>query len=191
MKHSYSAGVQNVRLRPLEERDIESLRIWRNDPEKTAFLRRIGEITPDMQKKWFEAYLENPDEITFAIEETQELHRLVGSVALYNFKDGAAEAGKIQIGDDEAHGRGIAAKSMALAACIGFHYFGLEKIAASVHQENAAAYRSYLKIGFRAVGSHEAPMGGREDELELTVRQLRGAVDYLQEIYFYSGTEPE
>lgn len=107
MKHNYSATYKNVILRPLKEEDIEMLRIWRNDISQTKFLTPIGEISPAMQKKWYNDYLNNPDEITFSIIETASLNRLVGSVALYHFKNGIAEIGKIQIGDREAHGLGL------------------------------------------------------------------------------------
>ena len=37
----YEAVYDNVRIRPLEQKDIEQLRIWRNDSSKTKFLRPI------------------------------------------------------------------------------------------------------------------------------------------------------
>ena len=86
----------------MEKNDIENLRVWRNDKSKTQFLKPIGEITPEMQLEWFKKYLDNQDEITFAIEETKDLNRMVGSVTLYNFHGKVAEVGKIQIGDREA-----------------------------------------------------------------------------------------
>lgn len=172
MKHNYRICAKNVLLRPLEERDIEQLRIWRNDPLKTKYLRKIEKITPEMQKDWFERYLVNSDEITFAIEETKDLKRMVGSVSLYNFHEGVAEAGRIQIGDDAAHGRGIASLSMALVCKFAFNSLKLRKVIASVHRENVAAYKSYMKIGFHVVGFHPALMGGVENEIEITETDL-------------------
>ena len=87
MDHKYSAGLENVRLRPLRKEDIEKLRIWRNDPDISRFLSPIPYITENMQEKWFEKYLLDPDELIFAIEETDCLNRMVGSLSLYNFKD--------------------------------------------------------------------------------------------------------
>ena len=45
MKHHYSAVYGEVTIRPLERKDIENLRIWRNDASQTRFLRNIGHIT--------------------------------------------------------------------------------------------------------------------------------------------------
>ena len=56
MKHHYSAVYGEVTIRPLERKDIENLRIWRNDASQTRFLRNIGHITREMQEKWYEGY---------------------------------------------------------------------------------------------------------------------------------------
>lgn len=182
MNHKYGASYDNVRLRPLEKNDIENLRVWRNDKTKTQFLKPIGEITPDMQQKWFENYLDNPDEITFAIEETQGLNRLVGSLALYNFHGNKAEIGKIQIGDSEANGRGIGRKSFVMAMWIGVKKLGLKKFVASVHRENVPAHLNDMRIGFLIVGEHEAQMGGIEDEIEIDEKRLVEINPYVSDI---------
>lgn len=185
MKHNLRAEYMDVRLRPLEKKDIEQLRVWRNDTEKTQFLRNIGEITPEMQNKWYEAYLQNQDEIVFAIEETSELKRMVGSVALYNFNGKTAEVGKIQIGDAEANGRGIGRKSLVMAMWIGFEKLGIEKIVGAVHQDNVAAHKNDMKIGFKIVGKHPAHVGGFEDEIEIDAKTLAEVNGYTEQIVLY------
>ena len=182
MEHTYSAIYDNVRIRPLEKADIEKLRNWRNNEEKTQFLRKIQYITPEMQANWFEVYKTNQDEITFAIDEIKDLNRMVGSVSLYNFKNGEAEIGKIQIGDEEANGRGMGRKSLVMAMWIGFKKLNLKKIVGSVHQHNIAAHKNDMKIGFEIVGSHVAPMGGIEDEIEINEERLAEVNTYVSEI---------
>ena len=83
MRFDYFAEYKHVRIRPLEERDIEKIRIWRNDSDNTDFLRDIGEITPEMQLNWYKKDIEDDTSCTFAIEEISELNRIVGSVAIY------------------------------------------------------------------------------------------------------------
>ena len=182
MNHNYGALYGNVRLRPLEKNDIEKLRMWRNDTVKTRFLRQIGEITPEMQEKWYMAYLSNPNEVFFAIDEVKELHRMVGSLALYDFNEHVAEIGKIQIGDPEANGRGIGKISLVMAMKIGFEQMGLKKIIASVHQENIAAHKNDISIGFRIVGQHVSVVGGYEDEIEIDAVRLKEINSYVSEI---------
>ncbi len=182
MIHEYSATYQHVELRPLREEDIERLRNWRNDVEATRFLRPIGHITPEMQTQWFRKYLENDQEIGFAIVETCELNRLVGSVSLYDFHDGVAEIGKIRIGDREANGRGIGRLSLVMAMKIGFEVLGLKKIIASVHVDNVASYTNFKRIGCITVGSHPSAVGGMEDVVEIDESRLRAVNEYVPEI---------
>lgn len=189
MKHNYYGSYGNVELKPLVEDNIEYLRVWRNNLEETKFLRPIGTITPEMQKKWFESYLENKQDIVFGIYETNELNRLVGSLAIYDILDGRAEIGKIQIGDPDAHGKGIGRISLVIAMKIGFELLGLNEIYASVHQENISARSNDLKIGFKIVGNHPSCVGGLEDEIIINKEQLYSANDYCADIKIYKGDE--
>lgn len=172
MDHNYIAQFENVKVRPLLVEDIEQLRIWRNDTVKTKFLRKLDYITPEMQLQWYKNYLNNPTEIVFAIEEIGKLHRMVGSVALYDIKNGQAEIGKIQIGDDEAHGKGVGRKALKLVAQIGFTELNLTKIYADVHQNNIASHKNFTNLGFKIVGRHNSHVGGFEDEFEITAQEL-------------------
>lgn len=182
MKHNYSARFANVLLRPLEEGDIENLRRWRNDMQQSRFLRPIGHITSEMQRAWFQKYLTNENEMTFAIVETKDLNRMVGSVALYDFDGNIAEIGKIQIGDPEAGGRGLGRISLVMAMWIGFKKLGLNKIIGAVHQENISAHKNDMRVGFRIVGTHPAIVGGIEDELEIDEKRLCEVNTYVNEI---------
>lgn len=186
MDHKYCADYVNVRLRPLKECDIENLRVWRNDREATKYLRNVGTITPEMQKAWFENYLKSPDVLTFAIVETKDLNRMVGSVALYDIAGDVAEIGKIQVGDPEAHGKGIGRLATVLAMWIGFRELGLKKIIASVHQENIPAHRNDMKMGFRIVGSHPSHVGGFEDEIEIDEARLIEVNPYVSEVRLHT-----
>lgn len=182
MKHNYSAAYANVLLRPLIAEDIEKLRVWRNNTQQTRFLRPVGHITPQMQQNWFDSYLEDPDMVVFAIVENSRLNRMVGSLALYSFHGDEAEIGKIQIGDPEAAGHGLGKISLVLAMWIGFQKMGLKKIVASVHQENIAAHKTDMKIGFRIVGDHPSVVGGLEDEIEIDESRLCEVNTYTDEI---------
>lgn len=182
MEHDYKILYNNIELRPLEKNDIENLRVWRNDVTQTKYLRKITYITPEMQMKWYQEYLRDRDIIVFAIVETVKLKRIVGSLSLYNFRGRTAEIGKIQIGDPEAHGQGIGSVSFVMAMKLGFEKLRLEKIVASVHQNNIAAYKSYKRIGFQVTGSHPVADGGLEDELEICYSDLRASNEYIDRI---------
>jgi RimJ/RimL family protein N-acetyltransferase len=172
MNHEISLANKDVCLRPLAHDDIEQLRVWRNAPENSRFLRQIPYITPEMQETWFREYLSDPDTYTWAIDETRELNRLVGSVSLYHFADdirrtgipvhdlslkkdaggkaavSACEFGRLMVGDPEAHGRKIGLAATALCVDIAFGILGAELTYLSVSKENIPAYKIYRETGF-------------------------------------------
>ena len=172
MKHSYSISYKNVALKPISENELEYLRTWRNDPANTRYLRQIPYITPEMQKKWFDSYLANEDEMTFAICETKQLGRVVGSLSLYEFCDGEAEFGKILIGDGEAHGKSIGLNATVALLKIAFTSLKLNKVRLHVFKDNVPAVKVYAKAGFVTVDEHETN-GMKELTMEIT------AADFL------------
>lgn len=184
MRHNYSARLDNILIRPLDEKDIELLRIWRNDKEQTAFLRDVGYITEAMQRKWYDSYLANEQDLVFAIEETSELNRVIGSLSLYDWDKASCtcEIGKIQIGDKDAHGKGIGRKTLVMALKIAYQKLGIKKVVASVHPDNVQAYNNDMKIGFRVVGKIPSVVGGEELLLEMTERDARTVNKYYDQI---------
>lgn len=163
---------KNVALKPISENELEYLRSWRNDPENTRYLRQIPYITPEMQKRWYETYLANADEMTFAIYETRELCRVVGSLSLYDFCDGEAEFGKILIGDSEAHGKSIGLNATVALLKIAFTSLKLNKVRLHVFKDNVPAVKVYEKAGFVTVDEHETN-GMKELTMEIA------AADFL------------
>lgn len=167
MNHNHQFTFNNVTIRPLSAQDIEHLREWRNDSSNTRFLRKLPYITKEMQETWFASYLGNADEMCFAIDEIKALHRIVGSLALYNFQDDQAEFGKILIGDPEAHGRNIGCHSIAALLHIAFSDLKLNKVILHVYTENHGAVHVYEKVGFQVADTHQAD-GMDEYLMEIT-----------------------
>lgn len=183
MVHSFGASYKNVRLRPLEHRDIEYLRKWRNDAERNEYLRKIPHITPEMQEKWFEGYLENKDIVTFAIDETNEMNQIIGSVSLYNFRGDIAECGQYMVGaNPRVRGKGLGRMGMILCLHVGFTQLNLRAIDASVHEDNIAALTSDTKAGFCIVGEHPYVDGKKEWEMIAEPEHFRSLHSFWQEI---------
>lgn len=182
MNHSFFAKYDNVFLRPLHKDDIEKLRVWRNNEVETRFLRQIGYISAEQQNQWFESYLNRTDEIVFSIIETTVLNRCVGSLSIYDIKKDVAEIGKIQIGDNEAHHKGIGRKSLVMAMKVAFELMEITSIIASVHQDNVTARTNDLKIGFKITGEHSSMVGGMEDDLLMNITQLKLSNSFYDQI---------
>lgn len=155
MKHSYFKSYKNIELKPLSATEIEFLRAWRNDPANTRYLSKIPFITEEMQRQWFERYLLNTDEMTFAIYETKELERAVGSLSLYGFEEDSAELGKIMVGDSAAHGKKIGYNAVLAALKIAFDDLKLKKVRLTVFEENSKALYIYEKAGFEVKRSYD------------------------------------
>lgn len=185
MIHYYNAKYKDVVLRPLLRDDIETLRQWRNDAKLTRYLRNIGYITSEMQEKWFQSYETNDKEIAFAIVEINDLNRIVGSISLYDINDGIAEVGRIQVGDNEAHGKSIGKKALVMAMWIAFNELKLNKIISEVHRENIAAHKNHMSIGFEIIGKKVFHAGGFEDKMEMTKERLVEYNQFVEEIKLY------
>lgn len=148
MRHNYREKYKNVEIRQLNENDIEYLRNWRNNPDNTAFLRKIPYISPEMQSKWFQSYLSDETEMAFAIDEIDKIHRVVGSLALYNFSGVQAEVGKILVGEPNAHGLNVCVNALNAVMEITRRELSLQKIFLHVYKDNIPAVKVYKKAGF-------------------------------------------
>ena len=61
-----------VYLSAIEEKELGQLREWRNLPEYRKYFREYREISPVMQKKWFENVVNNNNgDIMFGIHDIE------------------------------------------------------------------------------------------------------------------------
>lgn len=172
MIHEYIGTHNNVFLRPLCLEDIECLRIWRNCEENTKYLKQIEYITPEMQRGWFERYLKNSDEMVFAIVRNDEDDKIVGSLALYAFKDGQVEFGKFLIGDPDAHGKRIGFNAVIAALEIVFGKLKFSRAVLKVYEENISAYKIYTDVGFKSDIKYLGDDGKIEIKMSISKEQF-------------------
>lgn len=185
MRHNFGAQFRHVRIRPLAKKDIELLRKWRNDKKISSYLAPIPEITEKMQLSWYYKYLEDSQNMTFAIEEINELNRVVGSVALYDFKENTAEVGKIVVGDPDAAGKKIGYYALLLAMYIGYQKMGIETFLGEVHEDNMSAKTNDLRAGFIVRGKRPFVKGGYELVMDLPKEHFWEVHDFLDEIEIF------
>ncbi|SCW77255.1 Protein N-acetyltransferase, RimJ/RimL family [Lachnospiraceae bacterium C10] len=169
MNHDYECSFKNVHLRPLNKIDIERLREWRNNPENNAYLSKRPKISMEMQLKWFESYLENQDEMLFAIEEERDLNRFVGCLGLYHFEGDKCLFGKLLLGDKEAHGRRVGLNATIAAVRVAFEILNMKQVDLFVYPDNRAARAIYQQAGFCVQNIHLDANG--KEELTMTLTQ--------------------
>lgn len=172
MKHNIEIRYKNLKLRQIENQDIEKLRNWRNDSEKSRFLRKIGYITPEMQQNWFNKYLDNENELSFVVEEMNDLNCVIGSLSLYDFKENQVEIGKILIGDERVKGFGYGRISFVMLMKYAFEILKVQKVIATVNINNIPARKSYFRIGFEITGQKYIENAGTEDVIEIDKETL-------------------
>lgn len=185
MKHCYCANIDEITIRPLIPDDIEIVRCWRNDPNNTKFLTNIGYITRESQKEWYNSYLNDDNNYTFAIIDNSVVKGIVGTVSIYNIENSQADVGKIMIGDNRAHGRKIGRKAMVLSMMIGFANLNIDIFHALVEPDNIAAYKTYLAIGFKIENEHLTTDGKREYSIVNTEKNINEAGYKRENINFF------
>ena len=159
MEHNYRKQFKNINIRPLSIHDIEYLRKWRNNPKNTKYLNELPYITPKMQQSWFEKYLRDDDEITFAIDEILDIKNIVGSIALYNIEKDRIECGKIMVGDERAHGKNVGTNALKAVLKLAFEDMHFEEVYLHVYEANKPAVKTYLKAGLHIVNKHATEKG--------------------------------
>lgn len=164
MRHTYSAKVDSLIIRPLYEEDLELLRSWRNDANISRFFKKIDYIDSNAQLNWYNNYLIQKGCLFWAIVYNG---KVVGSLSIYDINQNTAEIGRIMVGELSARGKGLGYKSLVSAMKIGFEFLGLETIYLSVHKMNVVALKIYERAGFKIVGEHPFNEEGCEYEMLL------------------------
>lgn len=185
MKPMWCAKYKHVMIRPIEQDDIEKLRIWRNNESISTYLNPLPEITKEMQEKWYQDYVNDSNIITYAIVECDELNKMVGSVALYDFNGNTAHVGKTVIGDMDARGKNMGFWGEALALYIGFHELGITRYITEVHEENIACQKMVQKLGFDKVGHHPFGTFGFEEDFVMEKQHFEQVHEFLPNVELF------
>ena len=144
-----------VRLVPLEQDDLEPLRLWRNNPEFRKYFREYRVISKEMQQQWYQQkVLGDPGTMMFAIRDIKN-DELLGCCGLcyINWVHRNADL-SLYIGWRNAYidTAGYAEESCKLLFSYGFQELGLEKIWTEIYEFDEPKRALYQKLGFRQDG---------------------------------------
>ncbi len=144
---------RRVRLRPIECRDLETLRQWANTEEVSRGLNRVRPISEIAHQQWFQKLEQDPTQIGFSAE-VRDGTRLIGAVFLREIEHCCRRARiLIFIGSPEERGYGYGTEVMELLLRYGFGQLNLHRIDLLVASDNEAAVRLYQKMGFVTEGT--------------------------------------
>jgi [ribosomal protein S5]-alanine N-acetyltransferase len=145
--------LNHVILRPLEERDLQQLYGFRNDPE---ILQGLGGFSAGFSKAdlhdWLQFHRQRNDEVLLAIS-LRETNTCIGHVGLYQIdhRIRKAEIG-ILIGDRQYQGKGFGKTSTIAMVNYGFQELNLHKVSATVLKTNVRSLNLFRSIGFQEDG---------------------------------------
>ncbi|WP_410991005.1 GNAT family N-acetyltransferase [Bacillus cereus] len=140
----------NLLLREITENDIQLIREWRNQDYIRKYFINNDYISKQQQQEWFQKYLNTNNDIMFVIEETIELQKAIGTVALYNINSEKknTEFGRLMIGYLPAYGKGFGKRAAILACKYAFEILNMREIHLNVLSCNFKAIQLYQEIGF-------------------------------------------
>lgn len=136
----------NLYIRPLKEEDAKTSFKWRNDPSIWHYTKSHPNhtITYDIEREWIIKVLKDNTCRRFAIIVNSVY---VGNIQLTNIENGKAEY-HIFIGDKEYLGKGLSNYATFYILNFAKEELNLNEVYLSVHKENKAAVKSYLRSGF-------------------------------------------
>jgi RimJ/RimL family protein N-acetyltransferase len=143
---------ENVRLRPVEERDLPRFVEWLADPEVRHWLAAV-DAPPTLEDEydWYESVRLNPDAVTWAME-TLDGH-LLGTITLRLTESARRAELGIAVQDKTAWGRGYGTDATRLVLGYAFEELELNRVDLTTDTDNARAIRSYEKSGFVREGA--------------------------------------
>jgi len=139
---------EHVRLRPLQEQDLEAFCKWYSDGQVTGFLG-MKPLSRDPAKTMFNESLNDPNGVYFGMIKKDD-ERIIGYVFLAHILKGhkvAREFG-IVIGDKKSWGHGYGSEATKLMLEYGFKQLKLHRIELIVLASNERALRMYRNQGF-------------------------------------------
>ena len=141
-----------VYLRALEPEDYLITQAWRNDPVYQAGVASVKRfISIDTEKRWIENAIKEHENLkalrlAVVLKETDEM---VGMVFLtdINMIYKSAKVGSL-IGSNENRGKGYITEARFLLFEYAFMELGLERISATILEDNYASIKSAERVGY-------------------------------------------
>lgn len=139
-------GNEVVRLRLVEEKDLQTTLTWRNRDEARIWFKTSSQITFEQHQAWFYRYINKDDDFLFVVESNGQI---VGQASVYDIRwdEGSAEIGRFLVAPESA-GKGYIGKACAALVVLCAETFNLQYLFLEVLEANERALRLYQRNGF-------------------------------------------
>lgn len=147
MKRSIAPfGNEFIRLRLIEESDLETTLSWRNRDDARVWFKTSSQLTLEQHQAWFHRYLNKDDDFLFVVEAGD---KLVGQASVYDIQwnTGCAEVGRFLVAP-ECGGKGYIGQACAALIRLCADTLSLRYLFLEVIETNDRAIRLYQRNGF-------------------------------------------
>lgn len=134
-------------LRIIEEKDLEHLRIWKNERRESFFFKEI--ITPEAQFNWFKSLQERPDDYMFVVETSGCSIGCLG----FRYVDECVDVYNVIRARFDVGGKGVMSKALRLMCSYALESYATSTPSAKVLRSNPAL-SWYQQNGFNVVREH-------------------------------------
>lgn len=142
--------MMNISIRKFERSDIPNKVRWINDPQNNTFLHYELPLEQENTELWFEKNKDRTDRYDAIIEADGKPVGLIGLLSI-DRKHMKAEY-YVTLGERDYLGKGVAFRASKLLLEYAFTELKLNRVYLYTETENAAAIRSYERIGFQREG---------------------------------------
>ncbi len=140
--------MEGVTIRTASKPDLEALRLWKNTHRDRFFFKEF--ITEEMQRKWFESYLDREHDYMLVVTAEGQKIGCLG----FRLKDRCVDFYNVILGDSRFSGKGYMTLAFELARVeAGKRYPGLPIVVAVLKDNPALGW--YFRRGFAVTKQHD------------------------------------
>jgi len=135
-----------LRLRLIEQRDLETTLAWRNRDAARVWFKTSNQLTLEQHQVWFHRYLNKDDDFMFVAEVGG---KLVGQVSVYGiqWEKNCAEIGRFLVAP-ESGGKGYMTRASEALIRLCVDMLNLNYLFLEVIETNDRAICLYRRLGF-------------------------------------------
>lgn len=179
---------KSIRLRAVEEKDLELLAQWLNDPYISHYVGGFSfPVSMAQQQRWFEHAVADKSSIRFIVE-TKDTCRAIGLTGLWQIDWVNRHAlTALKLGADNIRGKGYGTDAIMTLMSYAFYQVGLNRLWGEILPFNVGSYKAYVeKCGWRVEGvyrQHVFRDGRFYDQLRVAI--LKSDFDALPSVQEY------
>jgi len=142
---------KRICLRLLEDRDVEQIRLWRNQDDIRKWFKDSRLIETQQQKAWYEGYKSRETDYLYIVEMRDLDRQSVGQLGINNidWQAGSAEYGRLLAGDQLTRRKGIFYEASCLLLQYWKDTYGIVDYLLEVKTDNVRAISLYNQLGFK------------------------------------------